>query len=335
MKPILVASLLFAFILAGCSKPPATPTPVGEMNDYRDVGYGYKVKYPKDWKQMGTAGKAVFAPSQDVVDKFQDPASGIEGSMATAEIIKLEGRTTATAIAAAKDELKQTWQGLEAMPATTGSFVISGKTSENFGYTIPVTAKKKIIGLDIYVPGDTAVYKLSFLSFGEDQATMNTEIMNAMIKSFEIPAVVAKTSDRWNPSPNLETYTSPFFTMQYPDNLEIVPVQKGDKDLAMEMRADRRDCSIHIDVFGAKKLTVDKVWDQNKAKYKAKGTGTTTIDGEKAFWVDYTPMANISSRAWFVVKNDKVVRTTVNYYAPQKDIYFTVFENAVKSIKLK
>ena len=96
-----------------------------------------------------------------------------------------------------------------------------------------------------------------------------------------------------------------------------------------------KKCSIHIDVFGAKKLTVDKVWEQNKGKYKAKGTGTSIIDGEKTFWVDYTPMASVNSRAYFVVKNDKVVRTTVNYFAPQKEIYFTVFENAVKSIKLK
>ena len=266
--------------------------------------------------------------------KFQDPASGLEGMMVTAEIIKLEGRTTDAAIAAAREELKQTWQNIEIDPDLSG-FIISGKTAVNFGYSIPVTSKKKIIGFDVYVPGDTAVYKLSFLSFGVEQAKLNTDIMNAMRGSFEIPTVVAKVADRWNPSTNMETYKSDYFTMQYPDNLEIVQVSKGDKDLAMEMRADRRDCSIHIDVFGAKKLTVDKVWEQNKGKYKAKGTGNTTIDGEKAFWVDYTPMASISSRAYFVVKNDKVIRTTVNYFAPQKDIYFTVFENSVKSIKLK
>jgi len=333
MKSILVASLLFAFMLGGCSKPPVTPLPVGEMNDYRDVGYGFKLKYPKDWKQMGTAGAAVFALSQDVVDKFQDPAGGLEGGKVTAAIIKFEGRTADAVTAAAKEELKATWQTVEIQP--DAPMTVSGKPAVAVKYAVPVTSKKKIFGTDIYVSGDTAVYKLSTMAFGEDQATINSAIFDAMIKSFEIPVVVAKSADKWNPSPNLETYTSAFFTMQYPDNLEFVQVQKGDKDLAMEMRADRRDCSIHIDVFGAKKLTVDKVWDQNKGKYKAKGTGNTTIDGEKAFWVDYTPMANVSSRAYFVVKNDKVIRTTVNYFAPQKDIYFTVFENSVKSIKLK
>lgn len=333
MKSILVASLLFAFILAGCTNPPATPLPAGEMNDYRDVGYGFKVKYPKEWKQMGTAGKAVFAASPDVVLKFQDPASGLEGGMVTAEIIKLEGTPAAAAIERGKDELKATWQTIEVQP--DAPMTVSGKPAVSVRYSVPITSKKKIIGNDIFVTGDTAVYKLSTVAFGDDQATIHSAIFNAMVNSFEIPVVVAKSADHWTASANLETYASNFFTMQYPDNLEFVQVVKGDKDLAMEMRADRRDCSIHIDVFGAKKLTVDKVWDQNKGKYKAKGTGTATIDGEKAFWVDYAPMAGVNSRAYFVVKNDKVIRTTVNYFAPQKDIYFTVFENTVKSIKLK
>src|SRR6202008_3165306 len=104
--------------------------------------------------------------------------------------------------------------------------------------------------------------------------------------------IVEKKPDVWQASGNLESYNgATFFTMQYPDNLEFVQVPKGNNDFAMEMRADRRDCSIHIDVFGAKGLTVEKVWDQNKGRYKSKGTGNATIDGNKAFWVDYTPMA--------------------------------------------
>lgn len=333
MKSILAASLMFAFILAGCSNPPATPLPVGEMNDYRDPGYGFKVKYPKDWKQMGTAGKAVLAPSQEVLQKFQDPAAGVEGGMVTAEILKLEGRTADAVIQAAKDELRATWQTIEVQP--DAPMTVSGKPATLVRYSVPVTSKKKIIGSDIYVAGDTAVYKLSTLAFGDDQATINSAIFAAVTASFEIPVVVAKSPDRWNASPTMETYSSNYFTMLYPDNLEFVQVARGDKDLAMEMRADRRDCSIHIDVFGAKKLTVDKVWEQNKGTYRARATGSSTIDGEKALWVDYTPMANVNSRAYFVVKNDKVIRTTVNYFAPQKDVYFTVFENSVKSIKLK
>jgi len=103
----------------------------------------------------------------------------------------------------------------------------------------------------------------------------------------------------------------------------------------MEMRADRLDCSIHIDIFGAQKLSVDKVWEQNKKRYNAKSTGQTQIDGEQAYWADYSPRKDIGSRVYFVVKNDKVIRITINYFAQQKDVYFPTFENMVKSIKIK
>ncbi|HMD13083.1 MAG TPA: hypothetical protein VKI62_00515, partial [Bacteroidota bacterium] len=190
-------------------------------------------------------------------------------------------------------------------------------------------------GHQIFVAGDTAVYKLDFEGYG-DQYAAHMYVFDTMKNTFAVPIIEIIKPDVWNPSPNLSVYPGgTFFTMQYPENLEPVQVSKGNNDFAMEMRADRRDCSIHIDVFGANKYNVDSIWNQNKGRYKAKATGKSTIDGNTAIWVDYSVMKDINSRAYFVVKNNKVIRTTVNYFAPQKDIYFPVFEKCVNSIKLK
>jgi len=333
MKAYCVLSIL-AFLLIGCSEKKVAPLPVGEMNEYRDPGFGFHIKYPKDWKQFGAAGKAVFAQSQEVIEKFQNPTGGIEGTMVIVEVIPIRGTTADAIEQKGKEDLKQTWQNIEIQP-DIGPLTVAGKQAPIVGYSVPVSAKKKIVAADLYVIGDTAVYKFSQMFFGVDQVTMYTPIINAMINSFEVPAVVVK-SDAWQSSTNLETYPSNFFTLQYPDNLNIVPVKKGAKDdLAMEMRADRLDCSIHIDVFGAQKLTVEKVWEQNKNAYRAKSSDKTTIGGEPAIWADYSPRKDISSRVYFTVKNDKVIRITINYFTPQKEIYFTVFENIVKSMKLK
>jgi len=324
--------MLATMLFIGCEEKKAEPVPVGEMSEYKDPGYGFKIKYPKDWKQFGTTGKAVFAQSQEVIDKFQDPATGIEGAMATAQVIKYDGKSAEAVIQAAKDELKQTWQNLE---MTQDMPIPAYAKATNFTYRIPVTSKKNIIGADLYVSGDTAVYKISFMAFGEDQAKIHTNIINEMWKSFEAPVVVAKVSDKWTASPNLDVLKSEHFTMEYPDNMEFVDAKKGSFDYAWERRADRFDCTIHIDVFGAKGLTVEKVWEQNKGKYKAASTGNTTIDGNKAIWVSDSPRKDAARRTYFVVKNDKVIRTTLNWFAPQKDIYFSVFEKCVNSLKLK
>ena len=61
MKTSFVLGLLSAMLLIGCGERKIEPVKVGEMNDYRDPGYGFKIHYPKDWKMLGTTGKAVFA----------------------------------------------------------------------------------------------------------------------------------------------------------------------------------------------------------------------------------------------------------------------------------
>ena len=331
MKSFLSISIAIFFLFIGCSKK-IEPVKVGEMNEYKDPAFGFKIKYPKEWKNLGQAGKAVLTQSQEVINKFMDPKSGTDGAMVTVEAIRYTGRTAAEIIQTAKDELKQ--MNADVSPDAQGT-TIAGKPMTQIPYRIQATTKTSIFGHIDFIPGDTAMYKLDFQGYG-DQYAAHVPVFDAIIKSFEIPVVVAKKPDQWIPSGNMETYNSNFFTMLYPDNLEFVSVKKAAKDdLAMEMRADRLDCSIHIDVFSAQKLAADKVWAQNKGRYNAKSTGESTIDGQPAFWADYSPRKDIGSRVYFVVKNDKVVRITINYFAGQKENYFPTFENMVKTIKIK
>ncbi|HUL43368.1 MAG TPA: PsbP-related protein [Bacteroidota bacterium] len=335
MKTFLKFGVLLAFLVIGCEKK-IEPVPVGEMNSYRDPAFGFKIQYPKDWKQLGTAGKAVFAKSQEVLNKFLDPTSGEPGAQVSVEVIPYAGKKLDDYVQQDKSDMKQANYNLEGEGMQSGTVQLAGKTTEMFTYSLKVTTKSSIFGHTYYVGGDTAIYKLDFEGYG-DQYAAHAAVFDTMKNSFLPPVIELKKPEYWQPSATLETYPGgTFFTMQYPDNLEIAQVPKGSNDFAMEMRApDRRDCSIHIDVFDAKKLTVEKVWDQNKGRYKSKATGNGTIDGVKSIWVDYSPMKDINSRAYFVVKNDKVIRITVNYFAPQKDVYFTPFEKCVNSIKLK
>jgi hypothetical protein len=332
MKQLAILILVISISLIGCQKK-VEPVKVGQLIEYKDPAFGFKIKYLAEWKSLGEAGRAKFAKSQDVIEKFLDPRTGEEGAEVSVEMREYKGGTIDDIILEGKEELKQTWQNIQVLPDE--KVTIAGKEVTKINYAIPVTTKKQISGYDIYFPGDTAVYKITCLGYGEQYAA-HTDAFLAMVNSFEPPVVVLKQPDQWTPSPTMQTYTSNFFTMQYPENLEFVPVKKGSNDdLAVEMRADRLDCSIHIAVFGAKNLTVDKVWTQNKAKYNVRNSGDIKIDDQNAYWADYSPRKDIGSRVYFTVKNDKVVRITINYYAPQKNNYFPTFENMVKSIKLK
>ena len=332
MKQLTILVIAISILLVGCEKK-IEPVKVGELTEYKDPAFGFKIKYLAEWKSLGEAGRAKFSKSQQVIEKFLDPRTGEEGAEVSVEMREYKGGTIDDIIMEGKEELKATWKNIQVSPDE--KVTIAGKEVTKINYGIPVTSKKQISGYDIYFPGDTAVYKISCLGYG-DQYIAHADAFIAMVNSFEPPVIVSKTPDQWAPSPVMENYTSNFFTLQYPENLEFVPVKKGaNDDLAMEMRADRLDCSIHIAVFGAKNLTADKVWAQNKAKYNIKTSGETKIDGQAAYWADYSPRKDIASRVYFTVKNDKVVRITINYFAPQKNNYFPAFENIVKSIKLK
>ena len=329
MKSLMLSCTLAVLLISGCSEKKLEPVPVGEMNDYKDPGYGFKIKYPKEWKQLGTTGKALFAKSQEVVEKFQNPTTGEEGAMVGAEVMKYDGKKPDDLIQAAKEELKQN--------ATLGpdeQMTVGGKQATKIPYSIKVTSKKSINGYELFIPGDTAMYKLDVAGFG-DQYTAHTAVFNAIVISYELPIYVPKKSDVWQAAPGTDKLTCDFLTMEFPENLEYVDAKKGAFDFAWERRADRFDCTIHLDVFGAKALTVEKVWEQNKAKYKSTGTGNATVDGIKGVWVNDAPRKDIGRRTYFMVKNDKVIRATLTWFTPQKEIYFTAFEKCVNSIKFK
>ena len=46
MKSFLSISIAVLFLFIGCSKR-IEPVKVGEMNEYKDPAYGFKIKYPK------------------------------------------------------------------------------------------------------------------------------------------------------------------------------------------------------------------------------------------------------------------------------------------------
>ena len=56
------------------------------------------------------------------------------------------------------------------------------------------------------------------------------------------------------------------------------------------LRGDRNDCTMQVDVFDAKNLGVDKVFDQNKGKYpNASSSGDIKIDDNAAKFLNYSP----------------------------------------------
>ena len=333
MKKTFLSFTIFfvSIILISCSKPKPEKVVVGEMSEYHDPAYGFTIKYPKDWKSMGESGKALFSPSEAVHNNFLDPVNGkrIGAEVSVVAKIAEEGKTIETLLNDSKTEIQQS-----GTISKEEAITIGGKDGKKISYQIPITTKLAIIGYTLYIPDDTLLFEIDFRAFG-DYFDAHSDVFSTMEKSFIPPVIQKKTDNRFHPSEQFEKYDTPYFSMEYPSNFNFTSPPKGKNDFVVQLGGERLDCTIRFDVFGANKWTIDKVWEQNEGKYKAKKKGDVMIDGNKAYWVDYPGAANIDSRAYFMVKNDKVIRITWNIYSPEKDLYSTVFEKTVNSLKLK
>ncbi len=331
MKKYLSIGMCISLVLTlfSCGKK-MEPVKVGTLKEYKDAMYGFSIEYPIEWRQLGQSGKARFYQSQGVADKFLDPGRpGELGTEVAVLVSELNGKTFEEMVEQTRENIKMVGKIDNENPVT-----VSDKEAIRINYTIPITTKMNMNGYKIVFTSDTLYYEIGVAGFGE-MFTAHAAVFDTMLKSFTLPLPVVKTPGVWSASSNLEKYETPFFTINYPDNLEFTSPPKGKNELSIGMRADRLDCSIQFDVFGAQGLTVEKVFDQNKGKYKSKTSGEVTIDGNKTMYLNYSPAKEIESRAYFLVKNDKVIRITMNYYSPQKLAYLTPFEQIVSTMKLK
>lgn len=332
MKKILYLSLFvfLAILVISCTKK-VEPPKIESYKEYKDPMYGFEIKYPSKWMQLGQPGNAQFYQSQSVKEKFISPGDpGELGNEVIVRVKNLKGITFDEMLNEVRDEIKMSGR----IDSETQETLLD-KAAIKMSYTIPITTRLNLMGYKILFQTDTLFYYLSFSGFG-DWYNSYIDVFDTMLNSFTLPKPIEQKAIGWTASEELEKFETPYFVINYPVNLNFKSVDKGKFDYVTELQADRVDCSIRFDVFSAQNLNVDKVFEQNKARYKkTSGQGEINISGEKAYFINYTVMKDIESRAYFIVKNDKVIRITLNWFNPQSNNYLPVFEKIVTTMKLK
>ncbi|HUI11527.1 MAG TPA: hypothetical protein VL221_14435 [Bacteroidota bacterium] len=325
----LLAYAVLLLVIAGCGgEKKMEPVKVGDMDFYRDPGFGYSIQYPKGWIVNAEVGRAGFYSAQDVDKKFLDPTGQFPDGVAIAvSVIRSAGIDTARKI---MDDMSKS--GF--VVAKPDSVTLGGKTGVRYAYTGMYTKTIKETGQHIYVPTDTVVYDIKTAGFGGYYDAYK-QVFDASLASIQFPKPVAPGRDATLPSETFTEFQGKLFAIQAPDNYNQVPVQKGSNDEVMELRGQRQDCSIRIDVFGAKGLTVEKVFDQNRKGYRGASEGKATVAGLPAMTLTYAPTSSVERRFYFAVKNDKVFRVTMDWYRPQREEYLKAYEKAIGSLKIK
>jgi len=322
-------TLLLSLCIAGCGgEKKMEPVKPGEMDAYRDPGFGYSIQYPKGWMTNAEVGRAGFYSAQEVDKKFLDPTGQFpDGVMIGVTVIRSSSPDTAKKIV---DEMVKS--GF--VVTRPESVSVGGKTGVRYGYTGLYTKTIKETGQHIYVASDTVLYDIRCAGFG-GYFDAYKAVFDASIATFQLPKAAVPGKDPTLPSETMAEQNGKLFSLQYPDNFNGISVPKGTNEEVIELRGVRQDCSIRVEVFGAKGLTVEKVFDQNKGKFKATATGKATVAGLPAPWLTYPAGPNVDRRFYFMVKNDKVFRVTMDWYRPQREEYLKAYDRTINSLKIK
>lgn len=327
----IVCSVIIFF---SCGKKELEPMKF-EFQHYHEPAYKYEIDFPKGWIISADAGKLRILSSQGAYDKFVDPATkGEIGAMILVQTIKTTSPVSLQnfydSVAASEKDLLDKYEKVE-------DASVAGIPAKKIYFRLKY-AKDAIKTVERYlVATDSSLMNLEYISFNEMFAAYKPAF-DKLISTFKMPEKTAAgtTVNENLPSSDFSTYNHPLFSIEYPDNFNIKAQKKSETNYSISLSGYRQDCTIIIDIFPSQNLSVDKVFNQNKDKYSgARGPKETSINSLKSLYLDYSLMKQISSRAYFVVKDDKVFRMTMNWYQPEESNYLKTFERVIASLKIK
>ena len=220
---------------------------------------------------------------------------------------------------------------------------IEGLAAKKVTYSGAYDENTKIKAVCVATLKDSTIYYVQYAAFN-DLFEPYQIVLDSVLASLTLPQkiVIPKGVNPAIPLTQTEKYSDNYIQLEYPANFGSNEMpKKGDMISGVRFAGNkdgmRNDCSIDIDIRPAKKLSLEKVVEQNSKFFSPKSKSETKVGGDRAIFLNYVPpkVKNIESRVYFIVKNDKIYRIILNYYAPMKKDFLPAFEKVVASIRLK
>jgi hypothetical protein len=333
-KGMAVVVALALAMLFGCSKKPEAPK-IAAWDQYSDPYFGLSFKYPQSWLLIPEGSKFSVYSSPDVINRFVDyTAKGKDGARLMISSQKMDTlKVLDKFVSNLKNDLLNS--GYEV--GEPESKTLADLPAIQLHYSGAIDRETRVEVKLITAMKDSNLYSIKFEAFNELFPAYQA-VFDTAFATLRLPQ--AKTAvnavDPSIPATEFSVFENNNLKISYPANFEsFVPQPKAPVEFVMEIKGYRQDSFIHIDIMPAQGLSADKVVEQNSKFYKETSRGTATVDGVTATYINYSPVKDIQSRVYFVVKNDKIYRIIVNYYAPMKNVYLPAFEKTVSSLIAK
>ena len=334
---LMIAVFAIGLIFTSCGKK-ASVVEITELTVYDDAATGFSLKYPKNWFSQNNLGERFLSyTTKDVLKRFKtfDP-EGPSGAKIDYQVVKLtDGMTIDTVMSKKLFEANYYSKPQEIM--------IDGVKGFKQTYAFPLG--DGIFNGEIYYAqkDPTLVAVIAFEAFGGTFDTYKGRF-DEIIKSVKLPAHVNAKSDTVKeikeapaPSTNLVSYKGDGFTISVPDNFDVKN-PSGASIKSYKFDGERRgDCYILIDIIDASKQNkLEKIVQDNKAKFGNSEPRATTVNGQKAFVFEYNPSGSIARKAYFVIKGNRLYRIIADWNRVEdKDMFKPVFERSISTFRFQ
>lgn len=338
MLRLLGLSALVALAVAGCARK-AESVKIDGLTLYKDDVRQFEIKLPNGWHKQSLPGQLVVVHSTPTIgSRFLNFSKGEGGCKIELRVIPVDSALTLDTLV--KNSKLQFEDGLDRY--IKSSATLGGKPAQKL--TVEFDQEDgKYKSESYFAEQDSVVTVVTFAAFGntygdyeDDFKEILASVKIARRQVEQKPKVdTAAPKGPEPPSDTLRSYNAPDFAIEIPQNFNGSKAQSSGLS-SVSFAGSRLDCTIQVDVFDASKQSnLDKIIEQNKAKYGGGSATGTTLGGAKAYYFSYNPAANIGSRAYFTVKGNKMYRVTVNWYKPEQNVYLPLFERCIASVKLK
>lgn len=334
---VLVISLSLGFLagFGGCSKKGESLT-ISGWETYHNQFFPITFTHPKGWSVSADGNKVNVYSNAASAPKFVD--WGVEAPDGVRLLVGYQKLDSLQDVTKLVGDMYNEYKSSGFKISPLGKKTIAGAEWVTFEYSGKVKKELVLKEVRYAVVKDTVLYTLYYSGFNDlfDQGRI---ALDSVLSSFTFP--LPKSQQKAQelvevPSPNFESFDNFALRVSYPDNFDTrTPRPSGNVTFSLELRGVRQDCNIRIDVIPAKGLSPDKVLEQNLKNYKVTSRGETRIDGDRVPYINYSIAKGIESRVYFLVKNDKWYRVTMNVNSSLKKDFLPAFDKCIGSIKAK
>lgn len=335
MKYLILTLLV---ILISCREKPK-PIEMEDLKVYNDETLKMSIKYPSNWETTSEEGKRFAATSMKMgLERLVNYATdGTPIAQLSMLAVKIDSTKPLEKIFTSLRE----FQPIAYDPDET--IMIDGVEATKMTYHFPLS-DGEYKGFTILAAKDSTMATIiKFRSFAGGYDIYQDKV-NEIISSIKLAQTPPKRSDTVFvsseeypfPSETLVASTGKGYTISIPDNFKAVSSRAAGAEYSQKYEGLRRvDSYIQVDIIDASKQSnLKKIVEQTTGGIQNKKETSLKLSGEDAILVEYSASSNIQRRLYYVVKDKKLYRITVDWFKGEQEQYLPIFEKTINSFKI-